>query len=152
VDITEEVRRRIADLTRLAYERGFRDGTQSALVEIERISADDIVEQMTSATPRKASKKKRTKTARQSARKSGGRPREKTNGAKGPKPKTVVVQEALQSLLSEHGKAQRDEVLAVAQATNPAITKFDLNNGLRVLLKQSKVQVSPENSRILLPM
>ena len=151
MDITEEVRRRIADLTRLAYERGFRDGTQSALAEIERIAADDIVEQMTSAAPRKTSKK-RAKTARRSASKGKTRARQKTNGTKSAKPKTVIVQEALQSLLSEHGKARRDEVLAVAQATNPAITKFDLNNGLRVLLKQSKIQVSPENSRVLLPM
>ena len=35
MDLKKEVRRRIAELTRLAYERGYRDGAQSVLAEIE---------------------------------------------------------------------------------------------------------------------
>jgi len=67
------------------------------------------------------------------------------------KPKTVVVQEALQSLLDANGQARRDEVLTAAQAKNPAITKFDLSNGLRIFVKDAKVRVSPDDSGVLLP-
>ena len=49
------------------------------------------------------------------------------------------------------GEARREEVLTAAQAKNPAITNFDLGNGLRVLVKQSKVRVSPEDTGMLLP-
>jgi hypothetical protein len=38
---------------------------------------------------------------------------------------------------------RRDEVLTKAQAENPAITTFDLGNGLRILVKQLKIRVSP---------
>ncbi|HEX2446880.1 MAG TPA: hypothetical protein VHK26_01670, partial [Methyloceanibacter sp.] len=46
MDLKEEVRRRIADLTQAAYERGYRDGAQSALAEIESASAEDLAEQL----------------------------------------------------------------------------------------------------------
>ena len=49
MDIKEEVRRRIAELTRFAYERGYRDGAQSALAEIEKIAAEDVIEQLSKA-------------------------------------------------------------------------------------------------------
>ena len=158
MDIKEEVRRRIADLTRLAYERGYRDGAQSALSEIESIATDDIVEHLgkvpaplEAIAETKTIGKKATKTNRRRA--AGGEPRVKrtTNGKSDGKPKTVVVQEALKSLLAAKGEARRDEVLAAAQAENPAITKFDLGNGLRVLIKQSMVRVSPDNNSVLLP-
>jgi hypothetical protein len=42
-------------------------------------------------------------------------------------------------------------VLAAAQAENPGITKFDLGNGLRILIKNAKVGVSPDDSAVLLP-
>lgn len=151
MDIKEEVRRRIADLTRFAYERGYRDGAQSALVEIESIATDDIIEQLAEvpAPPealveKKAIKKRPTKVTRSQTRK------KKLKAAS--KPKTLIVQDALHSLLTAKGEARRDEVLAAAQAENPTITKFDLGNGLRTLLKQSKVRVSPDNNSVLLPM
>ena len=53
--------------------------------------------------------------------------------------------------LDANGKARRGEVLEAAQAENPAITKFDLGNGLRRLVKQSKVRVSPDDNAVLLP-
>jgi hypothetical protein len=46
MDMKEEVRRRVAELSRFAYERGFRDGAQSALTEMEAIGAEDVVEQL----------------------------------------------------------------------------------------------------------
>src|SRR5262245_7298962 len=46
MEIKQEIHRRIADLTRLAYERGYRDGAQAALSEIESIAAADLAEQM----------------------------------------------------------------------------------------------------------
>lgn len=158
MDIKEEVRRRIAELTQFAYERGYRDGAQSALAEIESIAAEDIVEQLgkipapleaiaeTKSVSNKPGKPKRAKTA-----KGKPKPKRRANGKDRGKPKTLVVQEVLQGLLASKGEARRDEVLTAAQAENPAITKFDLGNGLRILLKQSKVRVSSDDSRLLLP-
>ncbi len=57
----------------------------------------------------------------------------------------------LQSLLDANGQARRDEVLTAAQRENPAITKFDLGNGLRILVKNAKVRVSPDDSGVILP-
>jgi hypothetical protein len=157
VDIREEVRRRIADLTRFAYERGYRDGAQSALAEIESIATDDIVEQLAKvpapleAIAEKKAIGKRSRKATRSRATKGKAKRSVNDKARG-KPKTVIVQDALHSLLTAKGEARRDEVLAAAQAENPTITKFDLGNGLRTLVKQSKVRVSPDNNSILLPM
>lgn len=158
MDIKEEVRQRIAELTQFAYERGYRDGAQSALTEIESIAAEDIVEQLgkisapleavaeTKAAEKKPAKSKRAKTAKI-------KPKTKpaATGKQRSKPKTVVVQEALQGLLDTKGEARRDEVLMAAQAKNPAISKFDLGNGLRLLLKQSKIRVSADDNGLLLP-
>jgi hypothetical protein len=46
MDLKKEVRRRIEELTRLAYERGYRDGAQSALAEIEKVAGEDLAEQL----------------------------------------------------------------------------------------------------------
>lgn len=159
MEIKEEVRRRIAELTRFAYERGYRDGAQSALAEIESIATDDVAEQLgkapapleviakTKPVRKKPAQSRRTRVTK-------GRPGSKRNAnskVDRSKPKTVVVQEALQSLLDAKGEARRDEVLAAAQAENSAITKFDLGNGLRILVKNAKVRVSPDDSGVILP-
>jgi hypothetical protein len=158
MDIKEEVRQRIAELTRFAYERGYRDGAQSALAEIENIAAEGIVEQLgkipapltavaeTKTAAEKPAKAKRAKTAKI-------KPKTKSaaTGKQRSKPKTVVVQEALLDLLDTKGEARRDEVLMAAQAKNPAVSKFDLGNGLRLLLKQSKIRVSADDKGLLLP-
>lgn len=158
MDIKEEVRRRIAELTRLAYERGYRDGAQSALTEIETIAADDVIGQLTDIPKplelipeRKTVGRKRTTSKRSKKAKSKTRAKPAANGKDRGKPKTMIVQEELQGLLDAKGQASRDEVLAAAQAKNPAISKFDLGNGLRPLLQKAKVRVSSEDKRVLLP-
>ncbi|MDH3661762.1 MAG: hypothetical protein OEU92_17325 [Alphaproteobacteria bacterium] len=172
MDIKEEVRRRIAELTQFAYQRGYRDGAQSALAEIESIATEDVVEQLAKepapikaipakkavaqkpATAKQA-KAAKTKPAKATKSKAPAKRKAKANGKANDKdrgkPKTLVIQEAIQSQLDAKGEARRDEVLAAAQAENPAITKFDLGNGLRNLVKQSKVRVSPEDNGVLLP-
>jgi hypothetical protein len=154
VDIKAEVRRRITELTRFAYERGFRDGAQAALTEMEAIGAEDAVEQLSKepaalkAIPgKKAVAKKPAKAKAVKASKGKAAAKSKANG----KPKTQVIQEAIQGLLDAKGEARRDDVLAAAQAENPAISKFDLGNGLRRLVKQAKVRVSPDDSGVILP-
>ena len=158
MDIKEEVRRRITELTRFAYERGYRDGAQSALAEIESFATEDVAAQL-GELPKpleaiveiKSSKKKPAQLKQTRVAKGKRRTKRVTNGKGRGKPKTVVVQEALKSLLAAHGQARRDEVLTAAQKKNPAITKFDLGNGLRILVKNSKVRVSPDDSGIILP-
>jgi len=145
VDIKEEVRRRIADLTRFAYERGFRDGAQSALAEIENLATDDVVEQLSmepaplkAIAEAKSTKKKTSKVAskkRQSAK----------------KPKSIVIQEVVHELLAANGETRRDEILTAAQAKDSRITKFDLGNGLRTLMKRSEIKVAPDDRSRLLP-
>ena len=158
MDIREEVRRRIAELTRFAYERGYRDGAQSTLAEIESIATEDVVEQLgklptpldaiveAKSVRKSPAQSKRTRLAKGNRRTKPG-----ANGKDRSKPKTVVVQEVLQGLLDANGQARRDEVLTAAQRKNPAITKFDLGNGLRILVKNAKVRVSPDDSGIILP-
>jgi hypothetical protein len=63
----------------------------------------------------------------------------------------IVVREARQGLLDAKGEAHRDEVLAAAQAETPAISKVDLGNGLRPLLQQSKIRMSPVDKGLLPP-
>ena len=46
MDLKKEVRRQIDELTRLAYERGYRDGAQSTLAEIEKVAGEDLAEQL----------------------------------------------------------------------------------------------------------
>ncbi len=158
MDIKEEVRRRITELTRFAYERGYRDGAQSALAEIESIATEDVVEQLGKLpTPleaiaeTKSVRKRPAQSKRARAAKGQRRTKHSANGKDRGKPKTAVVQEALQSLLDANGQARRDEVLTAAQRKNPAITKFDLGNGLRILVKNAKVRVSPDDSGVILP-
>ena len=166
MDMKEEVRRRIAELTRFAYERGYRDGAQSALTEMETIGNEDIAKQLgkevSSSSARagrkmsakkpvtaKAAKSAKTKPAKVIKKKPAAKP--KADVKDRARPKTQIIQEAIRGMLDTKGEARRDEVLAAAQAENPSITKFDLGNGLRILVKQSKVRVSPEDSALLLP-
>jgi hypothetical protein len=156
MDIKEEVRRRIAELTRFAYERGYRDGAQAALTEMEAIGAEDVVEQLRQdpsamkAIPGKKVIAKKPAKAKPAKASKGNAPA-KANGTERGKPKTQVIQDAIQGLLDAKGEARRDDVLAAAQAKNPAITKFDLGNGIRILVKNAKVRVSPDDSGVILP-
>jgi hypothetical protein len=49
MELKKKVRRHIEELTRLAYERGYRDGAQSALAEIEKIAGEDRAKQLKEA-------------------------------------------------------------------------------------------------------
>ncbi len=154
MDLKEEVRRRIAELTRFAYERGYRDGAQSTLTEIESIATDDVVEELGKLpAPLEviATKEPPKEKLGQSKRPKAPKRKPKANEKKSKKPKTVVVQEALLSLLDTKGEARRDEVLIAAQKENSAITKFDLGNCLRILVKNEKVRVSQDDSGVILP-
>lgn len=113
MDIKEEVRRRIAELTRLAYERGYRDGAQSALAEIESIATEDVVEQLDklpapleAIAETKSVRKKPARSKRTRLTKGKRSTTHSANGKDHDKPKTVVVQEALQSLLDAKGEAR----------------------------------------------
>ena len=155
MDLKEEVRRRIADLTRAAYERGYHDGAQSALAEIESASAEDLAEQLKARPtlleargkssapgeprPAAAQKPKRQQPKRQT--------KAKVNGGT---PKAATVQRCIQELIASKGEARRDEVLAAARAENPRITGQDLLNGIRTLTQRGEVQVDPgEKSRLI---
>ena len=52
MELKKKVRRHIEELTRLAYERGYRDGAQSALAEIEKIAGEDLAKQLKDAPAR----------------------------------------------------------------------------------------------------
>lgn len=150
MDLREEVRRRIADLTRAAYERGYRDGAQSALAEIESASAEDLAEQLKATPaslqalgkssmpgkprPAAAQKPKRQQPQRQVSK-------AKVNGGT---PKAATVQRCIQELIASKGEARRDEVLAAARAENPKITGQDVLNGIRTLTQRGEVRVDPE--------
>ena len=179
MDIKTEVRRRITDLTRFAYERGYREGAQAALAEIETIAAEDVTQQLEgapapleaiaetkrvdakrqkSAAKPKARKKPATKakTAKPAPqRKAGKKPSAKLKTAKSKatdaKPKSVVVQEAVRTLLGNKGEARRDDVLKAAQAENPDITKFDLSNGIRTLVKRGDIKAASDDPGRFLP-
>ena len=60
MELKKKVRRHIEELTRLAYERGYRDGAQSALAEIEKIAGEDRAKQLKEAP---ASREAPAKTA-----------------------------------------------------------------------------------------
>ena len=158
MDLKEEVRRRIADLTRAAYERGYRDGAQSALAEIESVSAEDLAEQLkerpaslealertTTPGERRA---RAAKTTRQQPKRRPPKAKVKMNGGT---PKAVTVQRCIQELIAAKGEARRDEVLAAARAENPKITDQDLLNGIRTLTQRGQVQVDPEERTRLIP-
>ena len=142
MDIKEEVRRRIADLTRFAYERGLRDGAQSALAEIENLATDDVVEQLAQVpAPLEAIAEK----------KAAGKKRPPARKKSDQKPKSIVIQEVVHELLAKNGETRRDEILAAAKAKDARITKFDLGNGLRTLAKRSEIKVAPDDRTRLLP-
>jgi hypothetical protein len=156
MDLKKEVRRRIAELTRLAYERGYRDGAQSALAEIENVSAEDLAEQK--ATP--ASLEALEKTSMPGGRRPGAAQKPKRQQAKrqqpkakvnGGTPKAATVQRCIQELIASKGAAGRDEVLAAARTENPKITGQDVLNGIRTLTRRGEVHVDPEERSRLLP-
>ena len=179
MDIKAEVRRRITDLTCFAYERGYREGAQAALAEIETIAAEDVTQQLENVPapleaiaetkrvdtkrPKPAAKPKTVKKQATKAKTFKSAPKRKaeeksvaklktaktkTNTSK---PKSIVVQEAMRTLLADKGKAGRDEVLKAAQAENPDITKFDLSNGIRSLVKQGDIKAAPDDRNLFLP-
>jgi hypothetical protein len=157
MDLKEEVRRRIADLTRAAYERGYRDGAQSALAEIESASAEDLAEQL-KATPTSFEPLEKAaepvgrqpaapqKPTRRSPKKEA--PKAKVNGGT---PKAATVQRCIQELIASKGEARREEVLTAARAENPKITPQDLLNGIRTLTQRGEIRVDPEEGNRLLP-
>jgi hypothetical protein len=156
MDLKEEVRRRIADLTRAAYERGFRDGAQSALAEIESVSAEDLAEQLRKA-PGSLEALERT-NGRGERRPAGARKPKRREGRPQPKrkvnggtPKAATVQRCIQELIAAKGEARRDEILAAARAENPNITGQDLLNGIRTLTQRGEVQLDPEERGRLIP-
>ena len=179
MDIKTEVRRRITELTRFAYERGYREGAQAALAEIETIAAEDVSKQLEgvpapltaiaetksvdtkrpkpAARPKTAKKQaNKAKTAKPAPqRKAAKKPAAKLKTAKSKatdaKPKSVVVQEAVRTLLGNKGEARRDDVLKAARAENPDITKFDLSNGIRTLVKRGDIKVASDDPGRFLP-
>jgi hypothetical protein len=152
MDLKKEVRRRIEELTRLAYERGYRDGAQSALAEIEKIAGEDLAEQL-KASP--ASLPALAKAAAPGARRRAAvtKPQVPQRKAKpdGAAPKATTVQRCIQRLIASKGEARRDEVLAAARAENPKITSQDVLNGIRTLTQRAEIRVDPEEKSRLLP-
>lgn len=57
----------------------------------------------------------------------------------------------MRTLFADKGEAGRDEVLKAAQAENPAITKFDLGNGIRTLVKRGDIKVASDDRNLFLP-
>jgi hypothetical protein len=152
MDLKKEVRRRIEELTRLAYERGYRDGAQSALAEIEKVAGEDLADQL-KETP--ASLKALAKAAAPLARRRAAikqpkvqQPKAKPNGVA---PKAVTVQRCIQRLMTSGGEARRDEILLAAREENPKITSQDVHNGIRTLIRRAEIRVDPKETSRLLP-
>lgn len=157
MDLKEEVRRRIADLTRAAYDRGYRDGAQAALAEIESVSAEDLAEQL-KATPASLEALGKTTTPGERQPAAAQKPTREPRKSQQPKvkvsggtPKAATVQRCIQELIASKGEARRDEVLAAARAENPKITGQDVLNGIRTLTQRGEVYVDPEERSRLLP-
>ena len=152
MDLKKEVRRRIEELTRLAYERGYRDGAQSALAEIEKAAGEDLAEQLKD-TP--ASLQALGKSAAPDVRRRAAVKKQKVQQRKakpnGAAPKAATVQRCIQRLIASKGEARRDEVLAAARAENPTITSQDVLNGIRTLIQRAEIRVDPDEKRRLLP-
>jgi hypothetical protein len=139
-----------------AHEAGLRDrrwyeGAQSALAEIEKISGEDLADQL-KETP--ASLKALAKAAAPVARRRTATKKAKVQQRKakpnGAAPKAVTVQRCIQSLIASRGEARRDEILAAARADNPKITSQDVHNGIRTLTRRAEIRVDPkETSRLL---
>ena len=153
MDLKEEVRRRIADLTRAAYERGYRDGAQSALAEIESVSAEDLAEQLKATSASLEAFVRKTSTPGERRPTAAQKPRRQQPKAKvtGGTPKAAIVQRCIQELIASKGEARRDEVLAAARAETPKITGQDVLNGIRTLTQRGEVHVDPEKRGRLLP-
>jgi hypothetical protein len=152
MDLKKEVRRRIEQLTRLAYERGYRDGAQSALAEIEKVVGEDLAEQVKASD---ASLPAPAKTAAPDIRRRAAAKKQKvqqrTAKPNGAAPKAVTVQRCIQRLIASKGEARRDEVLAAARAEDPKITSQDVLNGIRTLTQRAEIRVDPEEKSRLLP-
>ena len=152
MDLKKEVRRRIEELTRLAYERGYRDGAQSTLAEIEKVVGDDLAEQVKASG---ASLPAPAKTAAPDIRRRAAAKKQKvqqrTAKPNGAAPKAVTVQRCIQKILTAKGEARRDEVLAAARAEDPKITSQDVLNGIRTLTQRAEIRVDPEEKSRLLP-
>jgi hypothetical protein len=152
MDLKKEVRRRIEELTRLAYERGYRDGAQSALAEIEKVSGEDLADRLKDSP---ASLKALAKAAAPVARRRAAtktqkvqQPKAKPNDAA---PKAVTVQRCIQRLIASRGEARRDEILLAAREENPKITSQDVHNGIRTLIRRAEIRVDPKENDRLLP-
>jgi hypothetical protein len=152
MDLKKEVRRRIEELTRLAYERGYRDGAQSALAEIEKVAGEDLADQL-KETP--ASLQALAKAAAPRVRRGATvkKPKVQQRKAKsnGTVPKAVTVQRCIQRLIASKGEARRDEILVAARADNPKITSQDVHNGIRTLTRHAEIRVDPKETNRLLP-
>jgi hypothetical protein len=152
MDLKKEVRRRIEELTRLAYERGYRDGAQSALGEIEKVAGEDLADRLKEAP---ASLQALAKAAAPSARRRAAlkKPKAPQRKAKsnGAVPKAVTVQRCIQRLIASKGEARRDEILVAARAENPKITSQDVHNGIRTLTRHAEIRVDPKETSRLLP-
>ena len=151
MELKKKVRRHIEELTRLAYERGYRDGAQSALAEIEKIAGEDLAKQLKEEAP--ASLEALAKTAAPDVRgraalKKVQQRKAKPNGAA---PKATTVQRCIQRLIASRGEARRDEVLAAARSENPSITSQDVLNGIRTLTRHAEIRIDPKEKSRLLP-
>jgi hypothetical protein len=152
MDLKREVRRRIAELTRFAYERGYRDGAQSALAEIENVAGEDLADQLkeTSAPLQVLAKTAAPDVHRRAVVKQQ-KVQKRTTKSKAAAPKAVTVQHCIQGLIASKGEARRAEVLAAARAENPKITSKDVHNGIRTLTRQSEIRIDPKEKSRLLP-
>ena len=152
MDLKKEVRRRIEELTRLAYERGYRDGAQSALAEIEKVTGEDLADQL-KETP--SSLQVLAKAAAPAARRRAAakKPKVQQRAAKpnGAAPKAVTVQRCIQKFLGSRGEARRDEILVAAREENSKITIQDVLNGIRTLTRRGDIRVDPKENNRLLP-
>jgi hypothetical protein len=152
MDLNKEVRRRIEELTRLAYERGYRDGAQSALAEIEKVAGEDLAEQL-KETP--ASLQVLAKTGAADVRRRPAVKKQKAQQRKtkpnGGAPKAVTVARCIQELIASKGEARRDEVLAAARDEDPRITSQDVLNGIRRLTRHAEIRIDPKEKSRLLP-
>jgi hypothetical protein len=150
--LSARLSRRIEELTRLAYERGYREGAQSALAEIEKVSGEDLADQLKETpAPLKALAKAVAPVARRGAgtkRPKVQQPKVKPNGAA---PKAVTVQRCIQRLIASRGEARRDEILLAARTENPKITSQDVHNGIRTLIRRVEIRVDPKETNRLLP-
>jgi hypothetical protein len=152
MDLKKEVRRRIDELTRLAYERGYRDGAQSTLAEIENVAGEDLAEQLkeSPASLQALAKPAAPGVQRRPTVKKRKVQQRKTK-ANGGAPKAVTVAQCIQQLIASKGEARRDEVLAAARDENPRITAQDVLNGIRTLTRQAAIRVDPNEKSRLLP-